>query len=922
MKNAAVRLDLHWRGRNRVITVCGLPTNHHKGCIIGSYSRPRSLNYTHRTFSRPSTNLQAFEREVIEQRLESIEKVESDNLGVPLDVDEYGEHGAAFLSGNYVPITREITAEFKKSALDATGRNLDLVVLGAIPDDFPLGQYSYVGPNPKFPVDHYKRWGLGPQQETLGFGESWHHWFEGDGMIYAIDFGAGKNIKYRNRFIRTKSWERELSHGARIFRPLMNAEGSTFLLNALSNLLHGGSFMKDSANTALVHFAGRTFALQDTCPPWEIDPETLHTVAPCTFDGKLPFYVPFTAHPKVIPSTGELVFFGFNPVFPPHCTVGSLNPEGQVTRINPLWSLPFVGSVFMHDFCVTEHFTVLFEGSMDIKPLRQLFGEHPLQYNFQKAARFGVINRSSNSTNVTWFNCSSAQMVYHFINSWEEINEENEQLLVITGVREDGFFQEAMRPSGSRQWVENAVHVEKNTPRVHEWRINLVTGAVNERYLFTTSVETPRINDAFVGQRNRYAYSGRIDLGTMETAAQLKFDAIVKFDFENNTSCVYEHGPNRYGMEAQFVPRLNSTYEDDGWLIMYVHDETHMTADHHGSTECIILDARNIESGPIARIMLPERVPYGAHCMWRADLTYPYETFSTDINKPVVLQNPDSQPRIFTFKREQTTELLEAVQIGIMRVAMGLFVNGWSPGIKVEEKSEYAFVRGGGLRFSESHDLGGIRSAEARSESLSGKPSMPTIVLYDIENDCLCRSVREVLSVLDIAYTCKPCPHGSNVHRSELAQIQGVEFGEESLPALQDVRTGIVLSETENIIRYLYDQYMDKQAPPMLTLAFMNVSMQTSKLHSCSACSSTLPEQPLTLWAYEPSPFCALVRRTLCELELPYILLPCARGSPRRNLLFNSVGLFQVPYLEDPNTGVSMFESSDIVTYLRATYMP
>lgn len=28
----------------------------------------------------------------------------------------------------------------------------------------------------------------------------------------------------------------------------------------------------------------------------------------------------------------------------------------------------------------------------------------------------------------------------------------------------------------------------------------------------------------------------------------------------------------------------------------------------------------------------------------------------------------------------------------------------------------------------------------------------------------------------------------------------------------------------------------------------------------------------------------------------------------------------QVPYLEDPNTGVQMFESADIVEYLRATY--
>lgn len=30
--------------------------------------------------------------------------------------------------------------------------------------------------------------------------------------------------------------------------------------------------------------------------------------------------------------------------------------------------------------------------------------------------------------------------------------------------------------------------------------------------------------------------------------------------------------------------------------------------------------------------------------------------------------------------------------------------------------------------------------------------------------------------------------------------------------------------------------------------------------------------------------------------------------------------VWQVPYLEDPNTGIQMFESAEIIEYLRATY--
>jgi glutathione S-transferase len=46
----------------------------------------------------------------------------------------------------------------------------------------------------------------------------------------------------------------------------------------------------------------------------------------------------------------------------------------------------------------------------------------------------------------------------------------------------------------------------------------------------------------------------------------------------------------------------------------------------------------------------------------------------------------------------------------------------------------------------------------------------------------------------------------------------------------------------------------------------------------------------------------------------------CSRGSPKRQLLLEKRGHFQVPYLEDPNEGVYLFESAAIVDYLYKTY--
>ena len=61
---------------------------------------------------------------------------------------------------------------------------------------------------------------------------------------------------------------------------------------------------------------------------------------------------------------------------------------------------------------------------------------------------------------------------------------------------------------------------------------------------------------------------------------------------------------------------------------------------------------------------------------------------------------------------------------------------------------------------------------------------------------------------------------------------------------------------------------------------------------------STLPEEPLVLWAYEPSPFCRVVRERLVELEIPHFFKSVSRGSPKRQQMFDKYGKFQAPLLE------------------------
>ncbi|KAI9073378.1 hypothetical protein K1719_044657 [Acacia pycnantha] len=77
----------------------------------------------------------------------------------------------------------------------------------------------------------------------------------------------------------------------------------------------------------------------------------------------------------------------------------------------------------------------------------------------------------------------------------------------------------------------------------------------------------------------------------------------------------------------------------------------------------------------------------------------------------------------------------------------------------------------------------------------------------------------------------------------------------------------------------------------------------------------------LQLYEFEACPFCRRVREALTELDLTVEVYPCPKGSSRhREVVKRSGGREQFPFLIDPNSGISMHESGDIVKYLFERY--
>lgn len=81
------------------------------------------------------------------------------------------------------------------------------------------------------------------------------------------------------------------------------------------------------------------------------------------------------------------------------------------------------------------------------------------------------------------------------------------------------------------------------------------------------------------------------------------------FDKHEVVTDIWDAGPDQFSQEPIFVPRPGASDEDDGWVMSMVYD---CASD---LTQLVILDAQNLKAGPVARIKLPHRIPYGTRTL-------------------------------------------------------------------------------------------------------------------------------------------------------------------------------------------------------------------------------------------------------------------------------------------------------------------
>lgn len=387
------------------------------------------------------------------------------------------------------------------------------------------------------------------------------HWFTGTGMVHGLRLEEGRAAWYRNRYVR----------GDRV----AEAKGWPVVEGPRHGMGDG------NANTNVIHQGDTTYAIvEGGAYPVALTDE-LETISRDDFGGTLDGS--YTAHPKLDPDTGELHAITYYWEWD-HVRYVVVDPAGRVRREV---EVPVPGRPMIHDCSITDTSVLIYDLPVhfDLEAAAEGIAM-PYGWTLEHGARVGVLPREADADAVVWCEVDPC-FVFHPLNAYDA----SDGTIIADVIRHPHMFaQRSSMPGGG-------------PPMLVRWTIDAARGTVAEDVVSERNQEFPRVDDRLVGKHHRYGYGVYSGDGSLYAGA-------IKNDLVSGTSQTRDHGPGRFCQEPVFVPRTETSDEDDGWLLAYVHDENGQTADVE------IWNAQDFTGDPVALVHLPQRVPFGFHGNW------------------------------------------------------------------------------------------------------------------------------------------------------------------------------------------------------------------------------------------------------------------------------------------------------------------
>lgn len=414
-------------------------------------------------------------------------------------------------------------------------------------------------------------------------GKRYDHLFDGDGGITAVRFGGGR-AEGAVRLVQTAGLAAERAAGRRLF----GAYGT-----ASAGLPRPIPFLrvKNAANTSVLLWGGRLFALWEGGRPTEVDPHTLRTYGQTDLGGTV--LGTFSAHPHYVASRDASYNFGLRYGRDCLLSIYELPRLGRAKRIK---TLALAGPTMMHDFIATDRHLVFFAPPLRLNMLRAMLGLGSYASNLSWRPELGteIIVVPIDDPDRTVRIEAPPFYQWHFANAYDRDGRVVVDFIHYRDFSTSQWLAEITQGAPSSMWGSTLMRAELDLTRA--------TAALSP--LWEHPVEFPRIDPRRCGRQHRFLWM--VAHANAAASAQGPADRIVRFDTASGDVRWAHRDPGEYASEPVFVPRPNATAEDDGWALVKVYDSrSHRSA-------VVVLDGRD-PSRELGRAWFDHHIPLTFH---------------------------------------------------------------------------------------------------------------------------------------------------------------------------------------------------------------------------------------------------------------------------------------------------------------------
>ena len=418
------------------------------------------------------------------------------------------------------------------------------------------------------------------------FGQRYGHWFDGEGAISAVRLREGGALGAA-RFIETRHRAHERREGRMMYlRYGTIAPGGP--LQRMRVPVH------NAANTALLQWQDRLFALHEQSRPTELYPPTLVTLGETDLRGVV--RKSFSAHPRRVPQRRATYNFGTR--FGARGMKLDLYELPDVGPARCLGTLSLPTQSLIHDFIATPRYLVFLVPPLKINLLRTFLGlgaiGHNMEFDSSRGTEVIVVPIEEPGHPVRFTVDPFFQ--WHFANAFEEQGE-----IVLDIVRYSDFDINLLLGEFVTGQMERAP-----TGLLHRLRLDLVRRRLSAEQRWDVPCECPQISSEMAGRDGRYLYL----LASSPEGVLGPPDLLAKVDHQTGRVETVSPGSGQYPSEPLFAPRRGATAEDDGYLLSLVYDSR-----RHAS-HLAVFDARRLSQGPVARAWFDHHIPFTVHGLW------------------------------------------------------------------------------------------------------------------------------------------------------------------------------------------------------------------------------------------------------------------------------------------------------------------